>query len=425
MKGSLHFLHISDLHFRTDEQVPYDPHIDVKAAALADIRESCSREPIDGLFVTGDIAYSGQAAEYELVGTWFQSLMEAARCDPSNLRCVPGNHDVDRTTYARDRLLSDAIDHLRMTSDPYQASNALSAYVRSNGAQVLSAFRSYNAFARPFSSDVSDERLPNLLKSYELNDLSTLNIYGLHSAILSTERDNTNEGRLLLGGFQLGWRSTDGMVSMTLCHHVPSVLADSDLLENVWLSKASIQLFGHTHEPRDQVLDEKCYRITAGSLYPPPDEKKTPYYNYLTMKVESTGGQRRLAVTVSERRWESRSQSFVEAPLRQRSISLTPWRAPQVEMMIGIAIAASPPPKKEERSMSRLHSAERLVTDFLRLDDSTRNRLLRKYGCDELPLAGTQNADAFIQIFIDLEERDQLSLFLQECAALMTGGQYV
>ena len=93
---------------------------------------------------------------------------------------------------------------------------------------------------------------------------------------------------------------------------VPNVLADIDIIDNIWLNKASIQLFGHTHEPNDRVTDEKCYRVTGGSLYPPADDHTTPYYNYLTLKVDDSGEARRLAVTLSERRWEKRSLKFVE-----------------------------------------------------------------------------------------------------------------
>ena len=217
MTIALHFLHISDLHFRTGEEGAFDPHGDVRTAAIADVRDFCKSQQLDGIFITGDIAYSGKAAEYGIARTWLDDLMSASGCDREHLRCVPGNHDIDRDTYDEDKILRDIIDTLRM-SNPSEASKHLSEYAQRNGEQLLSPLRSYNEFAREFSSDVSSARLPNVLKCYELNDLSTLQVCGLNSAILCTSKDDTNEGRLILGSFQLGWTPSDGTVWMTLCH---------------------------------------------------------------------------------------------------------------------------------------------------------------------------------------------------------------
>ena len=96
-----------------------------------------------------------------------------------------------------------------------------------------------------------------------------------------------------------------------------------------------------------------------------------------------------------------------------------------MEMMIGMAISKTPSPNKDDPKMAKVRSAEELVDEFLRLSDGTRNRLLAKYGCRPLPLPGLSNADAFIQTFIDLEERNQLAAFLQECADLRVGGNSV
>jgi GNAT superfamily N-acetyltransferase len=54
------------------------------------------RKP-DLIFATGDIAFFGKAAEYELATRFFDDLVDAAALNRGHLFVVPGNHDVDRT----------------------------------------------------------------------------------------------------------------------------------------------------------------------------------------------------------------------------------------------------------------------------------------------------------------------------------------
>jgi 3',5'-cyclic AMP phosphodiesterase CpdA len=69
-------LHISDFHIRGGD--PYDRDVVLKALVRSarDFRKQ-GRAP-DLIFATGDIAYSGKPAEYELATKFFNDLLEAA-----------------------------------------------------------------------------------------------------------------------------------------------------------------------------------------------------------------------------------------------------------------------------------------------------------------------------------------------------------
>lgn len=92
---SVTWLHISDFHIRGGD--PYDRDVVLKALvrSVRDYRETKGRKP-DLIFATGDIAYSGKAAEYLPATEFFDAILDAAKLEKTHLFVVPGNHDVDR-----------------------------------------------------------------------------------------------------------------------------------------------------------------------------------------------------------------------------------------------------------------------------------------------------------------------------------------
>ena len=91
---ALTWLHVSDFHFT--KGASYDCEVVLRSlvASVKRFREQ-GRQP-DLIFATGDIAQSGQAAEYLNATQFFDALLDAAKVSKRNLFVVPGNHDVDR-----------------------------------------------------------------------------------------------------------------------------------------------------------------------------------------------------------------------------------------------------------------------------------------------------------------------------------------
>lgn len=90
------WLHVSDFHIREGD--PYDRHVVLSAlvSSVRRLREQEGRAP-DLIFATGDIAFSGKPAEYEMATRFFDDLLDAAGVEREHLFVIPGNHDVDRT----------------------------------------------------------------------------------------------------------------------------------------------------------------------------------------------------------------------------------------------------------------------------------------------------------------------------------------
>jgi hypothetical protein len=91
---SLTWLHVSDFHIRSGD--PYDRDVVLQALVQSVRRYRERGRAPDLIFATGDIAYSGKAAEYEIAGRFFDDLLLAAGLDKRRLFVIPGNHDVDR-----------------------------------------------------------------------------------------------------------------------------------------------------------------------------------------------------------------------------------------------------------------------------------------------------------------------------------------
>ena len=90
---TLTWLHISDLHF--EESDAYNMDV-VLGAFLQDIPQLLAEDGLhpDFLAVTGDIAFSGQAEEYELAWHFLDDLRAQLNDLPKeHLFIVPGNHD--------------------------------------------------------------------------------------------------------------------------------------------------------------------------------------------------------------------------------------------------------------------------------------------------------------------------------------------
>ena len=90
------WLHISDLHLRTDDQ--YDQSVAL-SSLLMDLSNLVDKEKyhFDLVFITGDIAFSGKQEEYELAKQFIQNLSSATYVQTDRIFCIPGNHDVDRS----------------------------------------------------------------------------------------------------------------------------------------------------------------------------------------------------------------------------------------------------------------------------------------------------------------------------------------
>src|ERR1700686_572355 len=113
MTSPLTFLHLSDIHFK-------EPRAHGDFTLNTDLRDQLQQDvatvletvgELDAILITGDIAFSGQRAEYEAATQWLSTLQESTRCQ--TILTVPGNHDVDRNVIRESMPLKSMRESLR------------------------------------------------------------------------------------------------------------------------------------------------------------------------------------------------------------------------------------------------------------------------------------------------------------------------
>ena len=98
--AELTWLHLSDWHQRGKD---FDRDV-VQNALIVDITNWAKIDAelarIDFLVFSGDVAFAGQAEEYEAaIRNLFTPVLEAAGLSQDRLFIVPGNHDLDRKEF--------------------------------------------------------------------------------------------------------------------------------------------------------------------------------------------------------------------------------------------------------------------------------------------------------------------------------------
>lgn len=95
MREYLRWIHLSDVHFKWSDKFKQE---DALKAVRRDVvkRAQHGFQP-DLILVTGDLAYTGAAAEYGPVAQFLGELANELRLSRRNILVCPGNHDVDRS----------------------------------------------------------------------------------------------------------------------------------------------------------------------------------------------------------------------------------------------------------------------------------------------------------------------------------------
>src|SRR5207249_1610039 len=120
MAQKITFIHLSDIHFVRDfsGQSAYDIDDVVRNELLRDARRLRSQlETVNGIIVTGDVAFAGKPEEYETALKWLSSLSDELGCERGYIWCVPGNHDVDQSVLKLHTSLLPTHNEIRNSPD--------------------------------------------------------------------------------------------------------------------------------------------------------------------------------------------------------------------------------------------------------------------------------------------------------------------
>lgn len=305
----LKFLHLSDIHFKKQiDGGVLDADADIRYQLALDFqRKVAELGQLDGILVTGDIAFSAQKDEYERASEWLAKLSGIGGMAAERVWTVPGNHDVDWTVIDSSELLQRLRTDLRQ-KDMREIDSELSALYQSDPQLRKLAYEplhAYNAFAAPYRCEITADA-PYWEDDFTLGHDTILRLRGLNSTLISYKNDDDRSNKLLLGQTPAALHNEPGVEYLTLCHHPPSWLLDADAVSDLLL-RARIQLFGHKHRSRLQLVEQTLI-VSAGATHPSRREPAwEPRYNIITIDVQDEGAMRNLDVTVHVRTWTDES----------------------------------------------------------------------------------------------------------------------
>jgi hypothetical protein len=323
------FLHLSDIHFRTNEiRRLDDPNAGLRDDIVADV-ELMRREigrSADGILISGDIAYAGAKREYEFAYEWLKNILcPAAGCRIEDVFVIPGNHDVDRKQGAT-QLLSDARAKLR-EYPAVRSDEVLRNYlVDPSGAQMLfGPIENYNRFAAEFLCNLTAENperpeaKPFAMRDWKLNDGSTLRVWGFNSVLVCDEHDALGAMFVDPAAAQVVRRAPD-VTHVVMCHHPYSWLKNGGPFRERIEAVAKLHLFGHEHTRR---VEEgvRFTAVRAGAVHPDRFEPGwDPGYNWINLSVENSGSKRHLHVEIWVRKRDG--ARFIAVP---NPVNANPW----------------------------------------------------------------------------------------------------
>lgn len=232
-------LHLSDFHLRCDQ---FNPAKQWAASIAAAVAPECVECDAVYLIVTGDIAYSGKAEEYEEAGPFFEDLRVsmAGRAVPfRDVIVVPGNHDCDfeLEDKVRKALLRDAV------AQPDEGVVAACVAIQA----AFNRFAEHRELVHPGSGSVVEAH------TSQVGDVS-IDFFACNSAWMSSQREKPGSIRfssdLVPATPRRGVVSASRTLVVWVMHHPYSWFdpADARVLRKYVESTADVVLTGHEHD---------------------------------------------------------------------------------------------------------------------------------------------------------------------------------
>jgi hypothetical protein len=306
------FLHLSDIHFG-QKSGTVAKHDSVRAALVKDARDFAREHgAADRILVTGDIAYSGKADEYDHAAEWLEQLASACGCEVTSVCTIPGNHDCDRNAVTNQARMIYA--GLRAhTAELLQASIAEIVQDGDAANPFLPKLQAYSKFANAYGCALNSSESPFWIKDFALPGKITLRFYGLTSVQVCNADDAL--GNMILGNRQYMVQESENVINVVLVHHPLDWFKDKQEASQFLQNNARVIMVGHEHtlnilKTQDALAKKEWLVVYAGATNPPEGDNFGYTYNWLEFSHEEKGGRQQLVVEVFPRVWVQQAVRF-------------------------------------------------------------------------------------------------------------------
>jgi len=264
-------LHISDLHYRADDD---DDRTPILRAVAEDLIAFRTEAPFDAAIFTGDLVFAGTSPEvfHDAFDQCITPILKSADLSTTQLVIVPGNHDINRdeVDLAEEEQLRPLLQTLDKVNEFVD-----DALRMPNRTRRLANFYSFINDLWPASTQ------PDTLGGTHYIETSrgTLSVSAANTAWRSTGRPDDADRHLLhvserqLQALAQALQPAD--IAILACHHPPEWLADCDRerLERELATTYQAALFGHTHDPHPIASYNEhgfAFVNTTGALFQGP-----------------------------------------------------------------------------------------------------------------------------------------------------------
>ncbi|WP_217550278.1 metallophosphoesterase [Pantoea sp. GbtcB22] len=404
-------LHLSDIHFRKSEiATAQDPNIHLRNELIRDVEEQCEQlGPPDVIIVSGDVAFAGAPEEFEFASQWLSELCQRSGSSMKSVFVVPGNHDVVRSQ--ADSLMVQLL-HKAIKNAGDRTSQEIAMHLSDQEAQRLlyQSLENYNQFAFQFFCDLMPPNRTRARRDVTLNDGSTLRLWGLNSAFVSSSQDKPGDMFVDPASFQI--TRERGVVNLVVTHHHLSWLRQAQEFEDHFNSVAPVQIFGHVHLNRI-VRNRDYLRLTASAANPDRSESGwEPGYNLIELSVTGGPEARVLHTRSHVRIWQASAAEF-NAKMDRRSfsfdheINLENWHPPveQVRTCDDVLVAEPEVTAMESGRGEAMDSLRDLGLRFYRLSFSKKLEIAGRLELLEEEDMRLPDFERFRRVFIRASER--------------------
>ena len=315
-KSQITWLHLSDWHQgkeKYNKETPFNRDR-VRRQLIKDIeareRIAPELEQVDFIIFSGDLAFSGQEEEYKKAKEeLFNPVLQATGLSPERLFIVPGNHDLDRSTF---KYLGGDLKR------PFESETEVQEWLthQKDRDHLLQPFQAFRKFVTRYTGQKHPDYATHC--QWEING-KRIALLGINSALMAgRNRNNKGEvddyGKLVIGEPQIQAfineiETEENDIQIAVLHHPFKWLTqfDSSQVEQSLKKNFDFVLWGHQHESAVKLVqgtEGDCVIIPCGASY---DRRQfANSYNFVHLDFETGQG------SVYLRRWNDEQSEWIK-----------------------------------------------------------------------------------------------------------------